>query len=69
MVLVGGTAGLWRGVLTQLAAGVPERLRVEVGGVHAVRGGVDAGQLALVEEGEGRSFLLHHLVGFGLAQR
>lgn len=54
--------------LTQLAAGVPEGLWVEVGGVDAVRGRVDPGQLLLVEVDEGRSFLLHHLVSFGLTE-
>lgn len=54
---------------TELAAGAPEGLRVEVGGVHAVRGRVDAGELPLVELDEGSGFLLHHLVGFGLAER
>lgn len=63
-------SGCWglRCVLTQLAAGVPEGLRVEVGGVDAVRGRVDPGQLLLVEVDEGGGFLLHHLVGFGLAE-
>lgn len=54
---------------TKLAASAPEGLGVEVGGVHAVRGRVDAGQLSLVEVDEGRGFLLHHLVGFGLTER
>lgn len=54
---------------TELAAGVPEGLRVEIGGVHSVRAGVDAGELPLVELDEGRRFLLHQLVSFGLAQR
>lgn len=62
-----GCWGLWC-VLTQLAAGVPEGLRVEVGGVDAVRGRVDPGQLLLVEVDEGGGFLLHHLVGFGLTE-
>lgn len=55
-------------LLTQLAAGVPEGLRVEVGGVDAVGRRVDPGQLLLVEVDEGRGFLLHHLVGFGLTE-
>lgn len=53
---------------TKLAAGVPEGLGVEVGGVHAVGGRVDAGELLLVEVDEGCGFLLHHLVGFGLTE-
>lgn len=54
---------------TKLAPSIPEGLRVEVGGVHTVRGRIDAGQLPLVELNEGRCFLLHHLVGFSLTQR
>lgn len=54
---------------TQLAAGIPEGLRVEVGGVHAVGRRVDAGELPLVEVDEGCGFLLHYLVSFGLTER
>lgn len=53
---------------TKLAASAPEGLGVEVGGIHTIRRRVDAGELLLVELNEGCSFLLHHLVGFGLAQ-
>lgn len=60
---------VWCCRLTKLAAGAPERLGVEIRGVHPVGGRVDSGQLALVELDEGRSFLLHQLMGFGLAQR
>lgn len=52
-----------------MAAGIPEGLGVEVGGVHAVGRRVDAGELPLVEVDEGCCFLLHHLVSFGLAER
>lgn len=38
---------------TKLAPSIPEGLRVEVGGVHTVRGRIDAGQLPLVELNEG----------------
>lgn len=55
-------------LLTQLAASVPEGLRVEVGGVDTVGRRVDPGQLLLVELDEGRGFLLHHLVSFGLTE-
>lgn len=54
---------------TKLAAGVPEGLGVEVGGVHPVGGRVNAGKLLLVKVDEGCGLLLHHLVGFGLAER
>lgn len=53
---------------TKLAAGIPEWLGVEVGGVHAVRGRVDPGELLLVKVDERCGFLLHHLVGFGLTE-
>lgn len=53
---------------TKLAAGIPEGLGVEVGGVHAVRGRVDPGELLLVKVDERCGFLLHHLVGFGLTE-
>lgn len=50
---------LWVDWRTQMAAGVPEGLWVEVAGVHAVRGGVDTRELALVELHELHRLLLH----------
>lgn len=53
---------------TELASCSPEGLRIKVGRVHTIRGGVDPRELSLVEVDEGGSFLLHDLVGFGLTQ-
>lgn len=50
---------LWVDWRTQMAASIPEGLWVEVAGVHAIRGGVDAGELALVESDELHWLLLH----------
>lgn len=52
-----------------MAAGIPEGLWVEVAGVHAVRGGVDTRELALVESHKLHRLLLHELMGLGLAHR
>lgn len=53
---------------TKLTAGVPEGLRVEVGRVHTVGWWVNTRELLLVEADERRSFLLHQLMSFGLAE-
>lgn len=55
--------------LTELAASIPEGLGVVVAGVHPVGGGVDAGQLVLVEAQVLGWLLLQDLVGFGFTER
>jgi hypothetical protein len=55
-------------VPTHLTASIPEGLRVVVAGVHSVGGGVDTGELVLVEAQVLCWLLLQDLVGLSLTE-
>lgn len=54
---------------TQVASDVPERLWVEVAGVHTVRRGINPWQLPLVKTHKVGWLLLHQLVSLGFTKR